>query len=344
MDDPITSHSDSQAVALLSVLTPIDELPLFKGDLTQEEKNTALHELVQWERAPSTFKTYLSQVRAWAVWARQKDVRVIPADPVEICSWLEYRAHDRKTKHSLSTLKQACAALVVAHTLYDSKALNPAQSELVKRMIRSLTNEKGAYQKSATGLTSTDLAAITATACRPRRGIFGRLETAETALKRGLVDIALIRVMLDAMLRRSEAAVLCWQDLSRGTKGTGTIAVGRSKTDQHGRGATLFLSRPTLEALDKIGADAGPKDLIFGLSPRQICRRIKAASEAAGLDGDYSGHSPRIGMAQDLATFGTELPALQQAGRWRSPIMPAHYIREQAAARGAVAQFYGESQ
>ena len=186
MDDPITSHSDSQAVALLSVLTPIDELPLFKGDLTQEEKNTALHELVQWERAPSTFKTYLSQVRAWAVWARQKDVRVIPADPVEICSWLEYRAHDRKTKHSLSTLKQACAALVVAHTLYDSKALNPAQSELVKRMIRSLTNEKGAYQKSATGLTATDLAAITATACRPRRGIFGRLESARNRLEEGV--------------------------------------------------------------------------------------------------------------------------------------------------------------
>lgn len=68
--------------------------------------------------------------------------------------------------------------------------------------------------------------------------------------------------------------------------------------------------------------------------------RIAAAARAAGLDGRFSGHSPRIGMAQDLAAGGAALPALMQAGRWSSSVMPASYIRDQSAGRSAVAQYY----
>ena len=34
---------------------------------------------------------------------------------------------------------------------------------------------------------------------------------------------------------------------------------------------------------------------------------------------------PRVGMAQDLAAAGTELPAPMTAGRWASPAMSARY-------------------
>ena len=46
-------------------------------------------------------------------------------------------------------------------------------------------------------------------------------------------------------------------------------------------------------------------------------------------------------MAQDLSASGCELPELMAAGRWESPQMPARYTRSQAAARGAVARYYG---
>ena len=46
-------------------------------------------------------------------------------------------------------------------------------------------------------------------------------------------------------------------------------------------------------------------------------------------------------MARDLARAGIELPSLMNAGRWRTPVMPAPYIRNESAGRGAVAQFYG---
>ena len=52
------------------------------------------------------------------------------------------------------------------------------------------------------------------------------------------------------------------------------------------------------------------------------------------MDDAFSGHLPRVGMAQDLSASGCELPELMAAGRWESPQMPARYTRSQAAARG----------
>ena len=52
------------------------------------------------------------------------------------------------------------------------------------------------------------------------------------------------------------------------------------------------------------------------------------------------GSTGRVGMAQDLAATGVELPALMTAGRWKSAKMPARHTERQAADRGAVARYY----
>ena len=56
--------------------------------------------------------------------------------------------------------------------------------------------------------------------------------------------------------------------------------------------------------------------------------------QAAGLGDGYTGHSGRVGMAQDLVKSGVELPALMTAGRWKSSKMPARYTERKAADRG----------
>ena len=81
---------------------------------------------------------------------------------------------------------------------------------------------------------------------------------------------------------------------------------------------------------------------VFGLSPRQIGRRVNAAAKAAGLRAGFTGHSGRGGMVQDLAKTDAELPALMTAGRWNSSKMQARYTERQAADRGAVARYYQE--
>ena len=129
----------------------------------------------------------------------------------------------------------------------------------------------------------------------------GRFESWEIARCRGNLDIALISLMRDAMLRVSEAAVLTWRDIENKTDGRGRLLIRPSKTDSEGQGAVAFLSAPTMAALGSICSARSADDSVFGLRPNQISRRIKQAAEAAGLGDGLSGHSPRVGMARDLA-------------------------------------------
>ena len=91
---------------------------------------------------------------------------------------------------------------------------------------------------------------------------------------------------------------------------------------------TLYIGKQAGEALRAIRPAEMLLDaskLVFGLSPRQIGRRVQVAARAAGLGEGFTGHSGRVGMAQDLARSGVELPALMTAGRWKSSRMPARY-------------------
>lgn len=69
-----------------------------------------------------------------------------------------------------------------------------------------------------------------------------------------------------------------------------------------------------------------------------VRRAVIRRAADAGIDGRVSGHSLRVGAAQSLAKHGAGLVAMQKAGRWASPHVPARYTRSQAAADGAVAR------
>ena len=264
-------------------------------------------------------------------------IHVFPADPVHLADWITQRAADGRKP---GTIRMGLAAVSAAHR--QANLPNPAEDEGVRATMRGITRVAGRAQKQAAGLTAASLAAIRATVCVPRIGRGGSLETAHTAEARGQIDIALISLMRDGMLRRSEAASLTWGDLIEEGDGTGRLTVVRSKTDQEGEGVVLFVSAPTMEALKAMRpVDANTDDSLFGLSDEQIARRVSSAAAAAGLGEGFTGHSARVGMAQDLARAGTELPALMTAGRWQSPTMPARYTRAEQAGRGAIARFYG---
>ena len=180
------------------------------------------------------------------------------------------------------------------------------------------------------------VARIEATAYRPRprgRGI----ESPATAKARADLEIALIRTMRDTLARVSEAAAFTWKQIERRPDGSATITFRRPKTDAD---TTAYLAPITVAALDAIRRGADDAAPVFGLSTGQIKRRIQAAAKAAGLEG-VSSYGCRIGMAQDLARpKGIEMPAIMQAGGWRSETTVARYTARESAARGAVARFY----
>ena len=213
--------------------------------------------------------------------------------------------------------------------------------------MRGLTRraaQEGRTPRQAAALTARALEAIRATAHLRRTGPGGRTEGARTARRRGRVDVALVSVMRDAMLRRGEAAALTWADVEFRGDGSARVTVRRSKSDQDGNGATLYVGRDAATELRAIhGPDASPGAPVFGLhTGKTVSKRIGNAARAAGLAGRFSGHSPRIGMTRDLVASGAGVAAVQVAGRWASPQMPSYYARAELAGDGAVARFYGE--
>ena len=255
----------------------------------------------------------------------------VPASPETVAAYLSDMAARGK---SVSTIKTARAAIRALHAGQD----DPTAHEGVKAVLRGLSRQ-GAPQKQKQGLTDAQFARILATARLPRR--MGRgMESASAADARGRMDVALVSVMRDALLRRSEVVALRWSDLRMEADGSGRLTIRRSKTDQEGAGAIMFLSGATVEALQAIRGDAAADACIFPFSGQSVAKRIKKMCAAAGLEGDYSGHSARVGMACDLVREGFSLVAVQNAGRWKSPAMPGRYARGELAGRGAVAKYH----
>jgi integrase len=298
----------------------------------------AVHDAIGASMAPNTRRAYRTQWAAFTTWADGRGVQSLPAAPETLAAYLAARAEADGLK--LATLKGMAAAVGAAHKA--ARLDNPADSEGVRRTLKGLGRKVGAPQRQAPGLTADAMAAVRATARLPRRGRGGILESAEAAAARAAVDVALLSTMRDGLLRRSEAAAVTWADVDAWADGSGRLTIRRSKTDADGKGAVVFLGRPTMKALEAIrDADADASAPVFGLSESQVNRRIKAAAAAAGLGPDFSGHSARVGMAQDLTVHGVDLPALQVAGRWKAPAMPARYAERAALGRGAVARYYG---
>ena len=111
--------------------------------------------------------------------------------------------------------------------------------------------------------------------------------------------MALVAVLSDGGLRRSEASSLTWGDVRRWDDGSGRITVVRSKTDVEAQGAVVAITPTAMKALDAIRPEGvGSEVKVFGLSESQIARRVKVIAKAAGLiDWEFfSGHSGRVGM------------------------------------------------
>ena len=117
---------------------------------------------------------------------------------------------------------------------------------------------------------------------------------------------------------------------------------------------SLYLTARTVEAVRQLQAHAdyttGPlfRRMLKGdhmsddrLTVDGARLAIKASAKQIGIEG-VSGHSLRIGTAQELVQRGASLVELQNVGRWTDSQMPAHYTRKQAAGKGAVARLLGD--
>ena len=254
--------------------------------------------------APNTRRAYASALRTWGRWAAAQQVYGLCPPPPDLRRYLLERASEGAGASSLTVFVSALRKLQAL-----AEVTQTARDQLVADTLSGLARQAAA-PRQVNALTMAALVNIYETACFPRVGRGGVLEGAETALRRGLVDIALCWVMSDAGLRRSEAAALVWDDVTRWDNGSGRLTVRRSKTDASP--PTVYLTPIAMAHLDAIRPDdADGSEPVFGLSESSISRRVKAAAR-------------RVGMARRMAQ-----------GRWKSAGMVADYTRAENAERAA---------
>ena len=133
-----------------------------------------------------------------------------------------------------------------------------------------------------------------------------------------------------------------------------SLLVRRAKNDPEGGGAMLYLHRDTLKLVRAwLGASGISSGRLFrsvrrdgavgeALDESQLPRIYRAMAERAGLPAEtvrrISGHSPRVGAAQDMIASGIGIPAIMQAGRWKSASMVQRYGERLLAQRNGAAQ------
>ena len=269
--------------------------------------------------ADNTRRVYGTQWRIFAGWCDEVGLTSLPAEPLTVARYLAARAGSGA---SIATLRLAASAISKAHEW--AKLESPCRDPGVRASLKGWGRRLSKPQRQSGALTADVLAVIRLTAVQPRRRGRG-IETPDQAAERAKFDLALVAVLSDAGLRRSEASSLTWGDVQRWDDGSGRITVIRSKTDAEAQGAVVAITSIAMQTLSAIrpagvgGAGVDGDVKVFGLSESQIARRVKAIAKAAGLENweYFSGHSGRVGMARRMAQNGAPTHEIERQGRWK---------------------------
>lgn len=303
-------------------------------------------------RSKNTLRALRSDLGVWTAWCDAERRLALPARAADVAAFVDAHAALRAP----ATVRRYLASVAALHRA--ARLTDPTKDEDVRLAMAAATRSwaesrsaagRPTRQRQAAGLTDRAITHILASYAPsgPTRLIDCR-------------DVALLLVARDLLARRSELVALQVDDLGPTPDGGATILIRRSKTDQAGEGRIGYLGPETHEAvrawLDVAGHSAGPLfrsvhatgRLGAGLHAQKVPAILKKLAERAapqlrrlGIQpADVSGHSCRVGMAQDLVEAGLELPAIMQAGRWKTSAMVARYAERLLASQGAVAQYH----
>jgi integrase len=138
------------------------------------------------------------------------------------------------------------------------------------------------------------------------------------------------------------------EHLRMSSGGDWSVLIGRSKGDQAGDGRIAWLSPNTVDRLQRWmkAAEMTQGPLFRALHLRRVSetaldtssirRLIKRAAQSVGVEESavkgLSGHSMRVGAAQDMLVAGFDALAIMQAGGWKTTAVLLRYV-ENASTR-----------
>jgi integrase len=272
-----------------------------------------------------TIKGYSSDLQTFIRWCMMNGYDWLACTPDHIAQFVDFQVQ----QNTVSTIKRRLCAIAFAHRM--SELDNPTTHHTVQLALRRAGRLKTRRPKQVRGLTRFILLEIVA-ACPDTLS--------------GLRDAVLISVGYDTLCRSSELAMMAVQHVTFEDDGSATILVPRSKSDTAGDGRVAYLSSITSELLARWLAVSkvqnGPlfralhlkRPYDGALETCSISRIIKRATRRAGFDAivanELSGHSMRVGAAQDMMVAGFDALAIMQAGGWKSANVVLRYVENAA--------------
>jgi len=262
--------------------------------------------------APSTIRAYKSNFENFIKYCDENNTSALPASSEIVASYIKKLSSHLKS----SSIKIAVASIAALHDLNSLK--NPTQHPDVKIEMRRMYRVLGRYAKQAYGI---------------NKNLLDKMVAATDYSLRGIRDKAILLLAYDSLCRRSEIVSLEYEDLMIDDKdGIVKLKLRKSKTDPHGVGKNLYLSSEAQHALkdwiDKSKISSGKifraitvtgkiKDSLNSSHVGRIYKKIATLSKIdSSIIKNISGHSLRIGRAQDLMLTGTALTEIMARGRW----------------------------
>jgi site-specific recombinase XerD len=299
-------------------------------------KNTAAELLAQTllridgAYSPATLRAYRADCNEFIEYAASIGATALPASGITLSGFIN---HLMQRGQKSASIRRSVAGIGSIHTL--SGYADPSKEVEVKLTIRRMHRQIGRYHHQALGIS---------------KEILTQMLTAVKDDLRGSRDRALLMVAYDTLCRRSELLSLQIKDISTqifdqttGIPNT-AILLRKSKTDQYAEGRWLRLSPPTAAALQRWISKSKLSDgLIFRgvnrankitskLDSSQLARIYKKTARLAGFDesivSEISGHSTRVGAAQDLLLSGASLPMIMNRGRWSKSETVMRYVEK----------------
>ena len=273
--------------------------------------------------APNTLKSYYSDAKSFVDWCEQRNTAPFPLTSDTVRSFVEHM----QLNYSYSTIRRRLSALRRLNGLLGFE--DQTFTEDVYLTIRKLKRAKSMEQRQAVGI---------------NEDLLAKMVDAQPDTLVGKRNKLLLSLGYDFLARRSELVAIRSEDLSLTPDGALKGIIRRSKTDQYGRGRLVFGSERSAKLLKK-WLRLKPKEIqpVFcainhgRCLNRSICDRQVNEIIKRGLvrvkryprpsDLEVSGHSLRVGAAQDLLIKGHDMAAIMRAGGWSEPSTVARYLR-----------------
>ena len=281
--------------------------------------------------APASIRAYKADFNELIHFCDEEGEEALPTHPQAIANFIMKMSND---KRSSASIRRAVAGIATIHKL--NRYPDPTKDPDVVLEMRRMHRKLGRACSQAESINADTL---------------DKLLLATDDSIRGIRDRALLLVAYDTLCRRSELVSLQVKDVKINIKNgieTSSILLRKSKTDQDSTGKWLHLSPRAHLALVEWMKELpeGQEMLYCGLnraldiSPQigagQINRIYKKIARKAGLDESaiegISGHSMRVGAAQDLLNSGASMPVIMQRGRWSKTDTVMRYLEHSGCA------------